>query len=140
MEKVWPGWQGGINDGNSVFSAAALATLQVIEDEGLVERATRMGVRLRRGLRSVAEGHEVISDVRGLGLMLGNELTGADGSPDAEAAGRAQRPAAERDLLLLTCGPRNNVARMIPALVVDDAQIDQAVAIWADAVEVATSG
>jgi 4-aminobutyrate aminotransferase len=51
-----------------------------------------------------------------------------------------KRPAAERDLLLLTCGPRNNVARMIPALVVDDAQIDQTVAIWADAVEVATSG
>jgi 4-aminobutyrate aminotransferase len=87
----------------------------------------------------VADAHKAIGDVRGLGLMLGNEFTAADGSPDTDTAARAQAAAAAGGLLLLTCGAHNNVVRMIPALVVDEAQIDEAVALWTAAVEVATS-
>jgi 4-aminobutyrate aminotransferase len=139
MEKAWPGSQGGTYGGNPVSCAAALATLRVIEEEGLVARAAEMGARLERGLRAVAERNKGIGDVRGLGLMLGSEFTAADGSPDTDTAARAQRAAGDGGLLLLTCGAHNNVVRMIPALVVNEAQVDDAVGLWAEAVEVATS-
>jgi 4-aminobutyrate aminotransferase len=140
MAKAWPGSQGGTYGGNPVSCAAALATLRVIAEEGLVDRAARMGARLADGLRRVAAAHKQIGDVRGLGLMLGSEFAAPDGSPDTETAARAQRAAADAGLLLLTCGAHNNVVRMIPALVVDEAQVDEAVDLWAQAVEVATSG
>jgi 4-aminobutyrate aminotransferase len=140
MAKAWPGSQGGTYGGNPVSCAAALATLRVIEEEGLVARAAAMGARLERGLREVADGNKAIGDVRGLGLMLGSEFTAPDGSPDTEAAARAQRAAADRGLLLLTCGAHNNVVRMIPALVVNEAQIDDAVGLWGRAVDEATRG
>ena len=139
MERARPGSQGGTYGGNPVACAAAIATLTVIEQEGLVANAAAMGARLERGLRTVAEGTKSIGDVRGLGLMLGNEFTAPDGSPDTETAARAQRAAADRGLLLLMCGAHNNVVRMIPALVVDAAQVEEAVGLWAAAVEVATS-
>jgi len=91
-------------------------------------------------LRSVADANKVIGDVRGLGLMLGSEFTAPDGSPDTATALRAQRAAGDRGLLLLTCGAYNNVVRMIPALVVNEAQIDAAVKLWAEAVHAATNG
>jgi 4-aminobutyrate aminotransferase len=128
MGRAWPGSQGGTYGGNAVACAAALATIEVIHDEGLVANAAEMGDRLIDGLRKVAADHPVIGDVRGLGLMVGSEFD------DPETAKRAHREAGERGLLLLTCGAHGNVVRMIPPLVVDAAQIDEAVAIWADAV------
>jgi 4-aminobutyrate aminotransferase len=139
MERARPGSQGGTYGGNPVACAAAIATLRVIQEEGLVANAVAMGARLEQGLRTVAEGAKSIGDVRGLGLMLGNEFTAPDGGPDTETAARAQRAAVDRGLLLLTCGAHNNVVRMIPALVVDESQVDEAIGIWAAAVEVATS-
>jgi 4-aminobutyrate aminotransferase len=137
MSRAWPGSQGGTYGGNAVSCAAALATLDVIADEGLVANAASMGRRLRDGLAKIAADHPVISDVRGLGLMLGNEFRTPDGEPDADLARRAQQAAAERGLLLLTCGQFGNVVRMIPALVVNAAQVDEALALWADAVDAA---
>ncbi|HEY3753439.1 MAG TPA: aminotransferase class III-fold pyridoxal phosphate-dependent enzyme [Pseudonocardiaceae bacterium] len=137
MSKAWPGSQGGTYGGNAVSCAAALATLDVIEDEDLVANSAAMGTRLREGLDKVAANHPVISDVRGLGLMLGNEFRTPDGGPDVDTAKRAQQRAAEMGLLLLTCGPHGNVVRMIPPLVVQASQVDDAVALWADAVAAA---
>lgn len=140
MEKAWPGSQGGTYGGNAVSCAAALATLDVIQEEGLVENAARMGERLRLGLEKVAEANPVIGDVRGRGLMLGNEFTAADGTPDGATALRAQQAAARHGLLLLTCAPDGNVVRMIPPLIVDGDQVDSAVSLWAAAVEEAVAG
>lgn len=134
MSSAWPGSQGGTYGGNAVACAAALATLEVIEEEGLVGNAAAMGKLLRDGLAAVAADHPVISDVRGLGLMLGNEFRTPDGRPDAATAQAAQRQAAELGLLLLMCGPYGNVVRMIPPLVVNERQVDDAVTLWADAV------
>ncbi|GAA1755476.1 aminotransferase class III-fold pyridoxal phosphate-dependent enzyme [Streptomonospora arabica] len=139
MEKAWPGSQGGTYGGNAVSCAAALATLDVIEDEGLVANAADMGARLTRGLAGVAADHDVIGDVRGPGLMVGNEFTAPDGSPDTATATRAHKAAAEKGLLLLTCGPHGNVVRMIPPLIVTADQIDQAVDLWSQAVKEATA-
>jgi 4-aminobutyrate aminotransferase len=133
MSRAWPGSQGGTYGGNAVACAAALATLDVIQDEGLVENAAEMGVRLLDGLRKVASAHPVIGDVRGLGLMVGSEF-GTGDEPDTAAAQRAQQEAAKRGLLLLTCGAHGNVVRMIPPLVVDATQIDEGIQIWSESV------
>jgi 4-aminobutyrate aminotransferase len=82
----------------------------------------------------VAVEHPGIADVRGLGLMVGNEFLTPDGAPDAAAAAKAHAAAAERGLLLLTCGPFGNVVRMIPPLIVTAEQIDDGVALWSEAV------
>ncbi len=139
MARAWPGSQGGTYGGNAVACAAALATLDVIRDERLVENAAEQGRRLADGLRQVAAGAPGIADVRGLGLMLGNEFCLPDGSPDPATARRAQQAAADLGLLLLTCGVHLNVVRMIPALVVTAEQIDEALALWAKAVAVAVN-
>ena len=139
MAKAWPGSQGGTYGGNAVACAAAIATLDVIRDEGLVDNARVVGAALADGLEKVAANTAGIGDVRGLGLMLGSEFVTADGQPDPRTAQRAQQKAAELGLLLLTCGPFGNVVRMIPALVVTKEQVDDALAIWAAAVESATS-
>ncbi|MFD6095718.1 aspartate aminotransferase family protein [Nocardiopsis flavescens] len=129
MAKAWPGSQGGTYGGNAVSCAAALATLDVIEEEGLVDNAARMGERLRQGLEKVAQASPLIGDVRGRGLMLASEFT-SGGRPDAAAALRAQQAAVRHGLLLLTCGPAGNVVRMIPPLVVDGDQVDAALTAW----------
>jgi 4-aminobutyrate aminotransferase len=134
MEKAWPGSQGGTYGGNAVACAAAIATLDVIAEESLVENAAVQGKRLIDGLRAVAAKHPVIGDVRGLGLMLGNEFSNSDGTPDSATAAKALKAAAERGLLLLSCGAYGNIVRMIPPLVVTNDQIDEALTLWADAV------
>lgn len=135
MEKAWPGSQGGTYGGNAVACAAALATLDVIRDEKLVENSAAMGDRLGDGLRAAAGSHVAIGDVRGLGLMRASEFVTADGKPDAAAASRVHAAAAERGLLLLTCGPFGNVVRMIPPLVVNAEQVDEALELWNGALE-----
>jgi 4-aminobutyrate aminotransferase len=134
MAKGWTGSQGGTYGGNAVACAAAVATLDVIHEERLVDNARVRGAELQDGLRKVAADNPVIGDVRGLGLMIGSEFTSPDGQPDSATAQAAQRAAADRGLLLLTCGAWNQVVRMIPALVVNAEQVDEAVKTWADAV------
>jgi 4-aminobutyrate aminotransferase len=134
MSKAWPGSQGGTYGGNAVSCAAAIATLEVIQEEGLVENAAARGKQLLEGARLIADKTPRIGDVRGLGLLVGSEFTTQDGEPDNATAQAAQRAAAERGLLLLTCGAHMNTVRMIPPLVVNAQQIDDALEIWADAV------
>ncbi|MFI1828305.1 aspartate aminotransferase family protein [Streptomyces sp. NPDC020412] len=138
MSRAWPGSQGGTYGGNAVACAAALATLDVIRDEGLVANAAEQGRRLLDGLRKTAADAPAVVDVRGLGLMAASEFAHPDGSPDAATAQRVQRACAERGLLLLTCGVHGNVVRMIPALIVTAEQIDEALALWSTAVASAT--
>ena len=128
MERAWPGSQGGTYGGNAVACAAALATIDVIEQEGLVANAAERGRQLLAGTRAAAT--DAVGDVRGLGLLVGSEFTTADGSPDTERAGAAQQLAAQKGLLMLTCGPHMNVVRMIPPLVVSAEQVDEALGIW----------
>jgi 4-aminobutyrate aminotransferase len=91
------------------------------------------------GARAVAKDHPVIGDVRGIGLMIASEFTGSDGKADGATAAKVQQAAAERGLLLLTCGPFGNVVRMIPPLIVDPAQIDEGLGLWRQAVAAATN-
>ncbi|MGW4719876.1 aspartate aminotransferase family protein [Nocardia sp. NPDC004260] len=130
MARAWPGSQGGTYGGNAVACAAAIATLDVIESEGLVDNAATRGAQLLRGMRESAT--KAIGDVRGLGLLVGAEFTTATGEPDTATAAAAQRAAVDKGLLLLTCGAHMNVVRMIPPLIVTDTQIEDALAIWSE--------
>ncbi len=139
MERAWPGSQGGTYGANAVACAAALATLDVIQDENLVANAAERGSELRAALQRVADQHQAITDVRGLGLMLGNEFRDADGNPDGVMAAAAQQEAARRGLLLLTCGAWGQVVRFIPALVVGTEHVTEAVSVWEDSVAAVTA-
>lgn len=130
MSKAWSGSQGGTYGGNAVSCAAALATLEVIQSENLVDNAAARGTQLLSGVQAMDS--KLVGDIRGLGLLVGSEFTTADGKPDRETATTAQQLAARKGLLLLTCGPYMNVVRMIPPLIVTESQIDDALAIWSD--------
>lgn len=139
MDKAWPGSQGGTYGANAVACAAAIATLDVIRDEDLVTNAHVRGAQLKQALQTVADKHDQVTDVRGLGLMIGNEFRDADGKPDGATAAAVQQEAARRGLLLLTCGAWGQVVRFIPALVVSADQVEEAAGVWADAVRAVVS-
>jgi 4-aminobutyrate aminotransferase-like enzyme/Ser/Thr protein kinase RdoA (MazF antagonist)/murein DD-endopeptidase MepM/ murein hydrolase activator NlpD len=105
--------------GNPVSCAAALAVLDVIADERLQPHAARLGARIKDGLRELAARHPAIADVRGEGLFLGVELTGA-----AEATAVVER-ARRGGVLLSTDGPERNVLKIKPPLAIgdDDAEL-----------------
>jgi len=135
MAKALPGSQGGTYGANAVACAAAVATLDVIEEEKLVENSRDLGNVLLEGLAAVAAGTARIRDVRGVGLMVGVELCAEGGRPDPALATAVQQNAVDEGLLLLTCGTANNVVRFIPPLVVRQEQIDAGVAAFSRALD-----
>ena len=112
--------------GNPVTSAAALATIEVIEEEGLVQNASAMGGRLRQGLEGLKEKFPMIGDVRGMGLMQGLEIVGVNKAPDPEAVRRIFELTRRHGLLIGKGGLMGNVIRISPPLNVTKDQIDQA--------------
>jgi len=137
LDRFPPAGHGGTYGGNAVACAAALATLDVIEDEGLVEAAARQGARLLDGLREAVAGHQSVAEVRGRGLMIGIEFAdrregGLKPRPDLARAVLAA--AFSRKLLLLTCGVYGQVVRVIPPLVTTDDEVDLAVRIISESV------
>jgi 4-aminobutyrate aminotransferase len=130
MGRWRPGSHGGTYGGNALACAAAVATLQVMHAERLPQRAATLGHLLRGELDALREDETAIGDVRGLGLMVGVELTETDGSPATALARRVLARCRDAGLLLLSCGPYDNVVRFIPPLIVDEAQIRHAVRIF----------
>jgi 4-aminobutyrate aminotransferase len=128
-----PGTHGGTYGGNVVSCAAANATLDVIEDEGLVANARERGAQFLDGLRGLQARHPAIGDARGLGLMVAIELVkpheGDGRVPDPELAKRIQAEALARKLIVLTAGTYVNVIRIIPPLVTTADEVDQALSI-----------
>jgi 4-aminobutyrate aminotransferase len=128
-----PGVHGGTYGGNVVSCAAADATLDVIESEGLVANARERGVQFLAGLRSLQAKYRSIGDVRGLGLMVAIELVQPDDGdgrvPDAALTKRIQAEALARKLLVLTAGSYVNVVRIIPPLVTTAEEVDLALGI-----------
>jgi 4-aminobutyrate aminotransferase-like enzyme len=110
--------------GNPVACAAALAVLDVLEEEELLARAADVGDRLRAELGKLAERHPVIGDVRGRGLMTGVELvTDRDArGPASDLAGRVKDEMAERGILIGTTGRHGNVLKIRPPLCITDGE------------------
>lgn len=126
---------GGTYVGNPVAQAAALAVLDVFEEENLVERAQQIGERIRERMVSWQERVEQIGDVRGLGAMLAVEFVRDRDSkePNPELASAVVEAAAERGLLLLKSGIYSNCIRVLCPLVLTDAELDEALEVWEDA-------
>jgi 4-aminobutyrate aminotransferase len=121
-----PGSHGSTFGGNPICCVAALATLDTIEQEGLLENAAVMGARFQDGLRSMAERHQAIGDVRGLGLMVAAELVQDRDSkePDPALRDRVVQRAFDHGMLLLGAG--KSAIRFMPGLVISQAEVDEA--------------
>ena len=128
MDKFTPGVHGGTYGGNAVSCAAALATLDVFEDEHLVANSEKMGQRLMAGLTAAASGKPNVAQVRGRGLMAAIEFAEGDTlKPRPDMTKKMLAGALERKLILLSCGTYGQAVRIIPPLVTTESEIDLAV-------------
>ena len=114
--------------GNPVTSVAARATIQVIEEENLLENSAKMGAHFRAGLEALQQKHAVIGDVRGMGLMQGLELVKdrTTKEPAPEAAVKLMERARANGLLIGKGGLYGNVIRLAPMLNITKPDVDEA--------------
>ena len=134
LDQLAPGAHGGTYGGNAVACAAALATLDVIEDEGLVERAESLGASMLARLREVVAGHPHVAEVRGRGMMIAIEFAERGSlTPLPDLAKGLLAEAMARNLLLLTCGTYGQAVRIIPPLVTTDDEVEMAIGAIGDA-------
>jgi len=135
MDAPAAGGLGGTYAGSPLGCAAALAVLQVFEEENLLARSRQLGEKLMTALRILARRYHGIAEVRGLGAMVAIEFSrdGDLAQPDAEMAKKVVAAAAERGLILLTCGTWGNVVRIMVPLTASDGVIDEGLAILANA-------
>jgi 4-aminobutyrate aminotransferase/(S)-3-amino-2-methylpropionate transaminase len=128
---------GGTFVGNPVAQAAGIAVLDVLADEGLVERAGLIGETIRGRMSSWQDRHPRIGDVRGLGAMLALELVRDPGTkePAPELAERVAEEAARRGLLLLRAGIHSNCLRVLCPLVITDTELAEALDAWDEALD-----
>ncbi len=130
MDRVHAGGLGGTYGGNPLACEAALAVLETIEADGLVERARRIGEVMLPRLRALAERHPMIGDVRGRGAMTAIELVRpGTKEPDAAATAEVARRCHAEGLLVLTAGTYGNVLRFLPPLVMPDHLLDEGLSI-----------
>ncbi len=125
---------GGTYVGNPVAQAAALAVLDVIEEEGLVERSEAIGRTIRGRMEDWQGRWPAVGDVRGLGAMLAIELvSGGDRAPATDVASSVIEEALRRGLMLIKAGVHGNCIRVLVPLVVTDAELDEALGVWEEA-------
>lgn len=127
MDGPNPGGLGGTYGGSPMGIAAAHAVLDVIEEEGLCERANQLGARLKQRLESLRDDVPEISDIRGPGFMNAVEFSDtSSGEPDAGFAGRVKDIALTKGLILLTCGVYGNVIRFLSPITIQDGVFTEA--------------
>jgi 4-aminobutyrate aminotransferase/(S)-3-amino-2-methylpropionate transaminase len=141
MDAPTPGGLGGTYGGNAVACTAALAVLDVFEEDNLLQRGRLLADRLRAGLLELQSRYAAIGEVRGLGFMLAIEFVAErsrrDPAPDVAQA--VIDGARERGLLVIKCGVHRNVVRFLCPLVADEADIANALAILDAAIAHATA-
>jgi 4-aminobutyrate aminotransferase len=128
-----PGDHGTTYGGNPVACAAAVAVIETIREERLVERAARLGDAVLERARAWPARCPRLADVRGLGLMIGLEFRTAEGEPDPGAVARVREAALEGGLLLLSCGGDDEVIRVVPPLTIPEEELDRGLGILEEA-------
>jgi 4-aminobutyrate aminotransferase/(S)-3-amino-2-methylpropionate transaminase len=123
MDAPEPGGLGSTYGGNPVACAAALAVLDVFEEERLVERGARIGALVAERFAAFKARFPFVGDARGLGAMRALEIVKPDGSADGDRAKAIVAEARRRGLLLLTAGMHGQVVRALMPLVTDDATL-----------------
>lgn len=135
MDAPIPGALGGTYAGNPLALAAALAVMDIIDAENLIERANTTGQKLRATLADLAASTPAMAEIRGLGAMIAVEFHHPeDKSPDPELASAIQRRALRNGLVLLTCGVYGNVIRFLFPLTIEDAILDEGLHILSEAI------
>ncbi|HEY6697875.1 MAG TPA: aminotransferase class III-fold pyridoxal phosphate-dependent enzyme [Acidimicrobiales bacterium] len=125
----WPtGTHGSTFGGNPVACAAAVATLDVLEREDCYRRATELGAGALARLRREVGSHPSVRDIRGIGLMIGVEL--ADKAVTEQVAARCLAAG----VIVLSCGPDENVLRLAPPLTIGDDELGQGLDVLCDAI------
>ena len=139
MDAPGPSAIGGTYVGNPVAQAAALAVLDVIDSEGLLERAAALGETMRARMETWRDRFDEVGDVRGLGAMLAVELVHdrESKSPAADLVAAVVENAFRNGLLLLSAGIYSNVMRVLVPLTIEDQQLDEALDAWEQALEAA---
>jgi 4-aminobutyrate aminotransferase len=134
MSRWEPSVHGTTFGGNPISCAAAIATIETIRDEGLLDNAKRSGHYLLEQLKKLKNKYSVIGDARGLGLMTAIEFSmpRTDREPNAPAAKKVLNEALSRGLLMYPCGLRSHTIRICPPLNVTREQIDIAMQILDD--------
>ncbi len=133
MRRWDPGAHGTTFGGNPVSCAAAVATIEAIQQEGLLAKASASGDKVLAHLRELAAKHPVIGDVRGFGHMIGIEFVDKEGKPNAAACSKTLDACLQQELILINCGPERNVIRFIPPLITTEGEMEQALAIFEQA-------
>ena len=141
MDAAKPGGLGGTYAGNPLGIAAANAVLDVIEEEGLCDRANDLGSRLRQRLEAIRSVTPEVIDVRGPGFMVAVEF-GDPGTkaPDPGFTARVRTEALKRNLILLTCGVYGNVIRFLAPITIPDEVFAEAMDILEESVAAARKG
>jgi 4-aminobutyrate aminotransferase len=136
MDAVGPGGLGSTYAGSPIACAAALAVLDILEREQLLEQSRKLGEHMQSRLRALATRHPAIGDVRGLGLMVAIEFfnDAARCEPAPELAKAVVAEAARRGLLLLSCGVYGNVIRIMTPLTIPDTVLDEGLCLLEDTV------
>jgi 4-aminobutyrate aminotransferase/(S)-3-amino-2-methylpropionate transaminase len=140
MDIVHVGGLGGTYGGNPVAAAAALAVLDQIEREGLLERSRTLGERVLDRLREMQGRHEMIGEVRGRGMMSAIELVRDRGTKepiDGPTGTAIVQRALSEGLVLLKAGTYDNVLRLLPPLTIDEPLLDEGLQILEDALAAA---
>ena len=131
----WPcGAHGTTFGGNPVSCAASRATIDVIRDESLLEKASTKGAMVLDRLRELSVRHRVIGQVRGYGFMIGIEFVTPDGAPDAASCEKVINHCLDNGLILINCGIEHNIIRFIPPLVTTDQELDRALTVFEEGV------
>ncbi len=125
---------------NPVISAAAYATLKIIEEENILENVQKVGAFIMKRLKEMQEEYEVIGDVRGKGLMIGAEIIKPNGKPDPELTGKICWRAFELGLILPSYGMFGNVIRITPPLVITQELAEKGLEIMEQALKDALAG
>lgn len=124
MDAPGPGGLGGTYGGNPVACAAALATIETIKEDNLLERAMEIEAVLKSRLQNIQVADPRVGDIRGRGAMVGIELIEAEtGRPDPTLTGKIAKKVREAGVILLTCGTYGNVIRLLPPLTMSDKQL-----------------
>ncbi|MFS3929369.1 aspartate aminotransferase family protein [Priestia flexa] len=131
LMKKWPlGTHSTTFGGNPIGCSAALATLEVLQEENLLENAKEMGAYALKQLELLKEKHSLIGDIRGVGLMIGIEIVHPEtGEPNGDALFEILDLALEQGVLFYFCGNASEVIRMVPPLSVTKEQIDEGLAM-----------
>ncbi len=142
MDSVHVGGLGGTYGGNPVAAAAALAVLDQIDKEGLLERSRTLGEKVMGRLREMQERHEVIGDVRGRGMMTAIELVtdreSKEPLPGADGNAIVKR-CLEEGVVMLKTGTYDNVIRLLPPLTIDEGLLDEGLGVLDEAIGSATT-